>query len=93
MFANNLSREMIRLVQDMEEKDAMSTDPELSRQKTVCFIVVWFGHPSHVNLSFRESRILQFLCMAARAVDPHSFFADPDPAFFSECGSGSRSRR
>ena len=28
-----------------------------------------------------------------RAVDPHSFFADPDPAVFSECGSGSGSRR
>ena len=37
--------------------------------------------------------------MSTRAVDPHSFFADPDPAFFSMririqrfflCGSGSR---
>ena len=35
------------------------------------------------SFKFFEIRILP-----ARAVDPHSFFSDPDPAVFLKCGSG-----
>ena len=54
--------------------------PEFGRKLFSCLVLF-------LNLQMKIK--IRYTASGFRAVFPHSFFADPDPAVFSECGSGS----
>ena len=61
----------------LNRKKLLDTEPEL-KSTTL----------GRVASSLKKSSNIDY----TRAVNPHSFYADPDPTVFSECGSGSGSR-